>query len=94
LSAAQERKEECRREVRGWLANRPALQFRAGAIHKGVTREGRENGTTANFETQEITDALVFLAGVKHVEIHDDPDGATPHFQASSAGVLAHERRK
>lgn len=92
MSALQERREECRREVRAWLANRPALKFKAAAIHKGVNRVGRENGTMDDFKTEEITDALVFLVGQKHVQTDTDPDGATPYFSASSAGVLAHER--
>lgn len=87
MSEAQERREDCRRGVRTFLAERQAVTHRLSAIRRGVNREGND------FTEREITDALVFLAGEKHVEITPDPDGATLYYQATSAGVLAHERR-
>ncbi len=82
----QQRREECRKEVRGWLANRQRLAFTNETIRRRVNAEGND------FSQEQINDALVFLVGRKHVAMTPDGDGATPHYQATSEGVLAAER--
>lgn len=81
----QERKEECRREVRGYLAARPALAFRARSIRERLEREN-------HFSQQEVDDALANLLSGGHVIKQPDPDGATPYFQITREGTLFHER--
>ena len=82
----QQRKEECRKEVRNWLAQRQALAFTNDTVRRRLNAEGND------FTQGEVNDALVFLVGRKHVGVTPDGDGATPHYQATSEGVLAAER--
>lgn len=82
----QKRKEDCRREVRGWLAERQALAHPAERIARGINREGND------FDLKEINDAVVFLVGRKHVEVEPDGDGSTLYYKITSEGVLFHER--
>lgn len=82
---SQERKEECRRRVREYLANRSVLAFRAETIRTALARE-------FNFGLDEIKAALAFLASAKQAEIERDSLGATPFYTATAEGILAHER--
>lgn len=86
----QLRREECRREVRRYLAERQALAFPAEAIQRKLRNDGDV------FSLDEIEAALSFLIAldppqVKSIEVSI---GATRTFQATSSGVLAHERRQ
>lgn len=81
----QQRREECRRAVRAYLAERARLSMGIGAITRGLCREG-------GFSEEEVADALAYLVSRRHVTESPDPDGATPYFQISAEGVLAHER--
>ena len=81
----QERREECRREVRRYLAERPSLAFRAETIRRNLARE-------FVFTAEEVRDALAFFVSAKQVEIEPDGLGATDYFKITAAGTLAHER--
>ena len=84
------RREECRREVLRYLAERAALAFPAATIRRKLRFDGDD------FSDAEIDAALQFLLGLSEPQIktRDDPHGVTKYYQASSAGVLAHERRR
>jgi hypothetical protein len=81
----QERKEECRRRVREYLANRSVLAYRAATVRTGLSREHA-------FDLDEIKAALLFLVSAKQVSIEHDSLGATPFYQITADGILAHER--
>jgi len=81
----QEKREDCRREVRRYLADRPSLAFRTETIRRNVDRE-------FDFTLDEVRDALAFLASAKQVEIEPESLGATEYFKITAAGILAHER--
>ena len=81
----QERREECRREVRRYLAERPSLAFTASTIARHLKKE-------FEFEIKEIVDALVFFVSARQAEIIPCDVGATEYFQITAAGTLAHER--
>jgi len=83
--AAQQRREECRREVRTYLAERPSLAMRRAAIVRGV----REAGA---FAEAEVEAALVFLSGLQQVKPRHAEIGATVSWQITAVGTLAHER--
>lgn len=83
----QQRREECRRETRGYLAIRAALSFEPSAIRRRLNMEGND------FTVQEVFDALMFLVSAKHVDIQRDPDGATQFYRITAEGTLAYERR-
>jgi hypothetical protein len=87
--SAQIRKEEARRLAMGYLAERQSLSFQTGAIHRGVNREHGGDYTEA-----EIEDALNFLAGTVPPLIAETKRklAASKAWQATSEGVLAHER--
>jgi chorismate mutase len=82
---AQERREDCRREVRAFLAQRQQLAHRVSAIKRRLNIEN-------DFTDEEIEAALIFLAGLGEVSSSAAELGATKFFQATSAGVLAYER--
>lgn len=77
----QERRDECRREVRRYLAERPGLAFHARTI------QGRTNMTI-----EEVEASLRFLITAGQAELKHDGLGATRYYKATSAGILAHER--
>ena len=83
----QERREECRREVRRYLWERSAVALRPAAIRRGLDRE-------YGFTEREITDALAFLASDKQAAIEPDDLGATEYFKITAEGIRRHERGK
>jgi hypothetical protein len=87
--SAQIRKEEARRLSLAYLAERLALSFQTGAIVRGVNRE---NG--GDYTEREIEDALAFLAGATPPLIKETTRklAVSKAWQATSEGVLAHER--
>jgi len=85
MSKEQERREECRREVRRYLAERPSLAFRAETIRRNLAVE-------FDFSAEEVRDALAFFVSAKQVEIEQDGCGATDYFKITASGTLAHER--
>jgi hypothetical protein len=81
----QERREDCRHEVRRYLADRSSLAFRADTIQHYLDREWK-------FTIAEVRDALAFLVSAKQAEIEPEPCGATEYFKITATGTLAHER--
>lgn len=80
------RKEQCRHDCLAYLVDRPRLKFSADSVRRGVNREGGDFGDT------EIREALELLTGLKYVTSAPYGLGATPYYQASSEGILFHER--
>ncbi len=85
----QARREECRREVRRYLSERQALAFPVEAIERKLRIDGDD------FSLEEIKAGVEFLIALDppQVKLREDGLGATRYYQATSAGVLAHERR-
>jgi hypothetical protein len=81
----QERREECRREVLAFLADRSVLAFRAETIRNKLAREHQ-------FSLDEINAALEFQISGGRVTREPDPDGATPFYKVTREGILHHER--
>ena len=82
----QLRREECRRDVRDFLAARQAKKpLRSATIRRKLDED---------FSMEEIDSALAFLGGLNPPEVVAvlDPDGATKYFRITSDGVLASER--
>jgi hypothetical protein len=87
---AQERREECRKAVLGFLAERQAV-----AHHPKTIRQRLNAGHEHDFADEEVEAALAFLLGMRPEPFAKEiPDGmgATRYYQATSAGVIAHER--
>lgn len=86
---AQERREECRRAVRGWLAERPTI-----AAHTKQILRGLNAGHEHDFTEDEVAQALGFLQCLDPEQVREVKDevGATRYFKITSAGTLAHER--
>lgn len=86
---AQERREECRREVRRFLAERAAV-----AHHPATIRRALNAGHQADWTDDEVETAAIFLLNLTPPQViaRHDHLGATAYYQATSAGVLAHER--
>lgn len=81
---AQIRREECRREVRTYLAERPAVAMRLAAIVRGVRDVG-------GFSQEEVEAALTFLFDLGHVKKLQPDYGVTVSWQITAKGTLAHE---
>ena len=91
MSNPQHATEDCRREVLRYLAERLALAFPAHAIQRKLRIDG------SIFTLEEIEAALVFLLRYPDRPlISEQPDclGATSDYQATTAGVLFHERSR
>jgi len=83
----QERRENARRAVRAYLAERSALAFHPRTILNRVN-EGHAN----DFTEEEINAALAFLVGDGQAEKSHEKLGATLYFKITSKGVIEHER--
>ena len=81
----QEKREDARREVRRYLADRPSLAFRSETIRRYLAREWA-------FTPEEVRNALAFLVSAHQVEIEPESLGATEYFKVTATGTLAHER--
>lgn len=86
---AQERREECRAAVLEFLAERNAV-----AHHAQTIRQRLNAGHAHDFTIEEVEAALAFLAGSEPALVKATPTslGATKYYQATAAGVIAHER--
>ncbi len=84
--ADKQRAEECRHVVLGYLVNRPSVAQAAATIHHRLTI------TEWDFSLIEVQEACGFLAGMELVKEITDPMGSTKHYQATSTGILQHER--
>jgi hypothetical protein len=80
-----DQKEELRRGVRGWLADRSALAFNVGTIQRGVSR-------SIPCTEPEVEAACVLLLDLGHLKEVPNTLGANRYFQIHAAGSLAHER--
>ena len=78
-------REDLRRACRAHLAVRPGVAQSAGTIHSAVRRE-------TPCTLGQASDALKFLVALGHLAETRDPLGATLYYQATAAGILAHER--
>ncbi len=78
--------EETRHDCLAYLAARPTLSFPSEAVTRGVRREG------AAWTEQQVREALELLVGLGLATATRDPLGSTYYYQATAAGVLAHER--
>ncbi len=85
MISEQQRREECRREVRAFLVRRQKLAFCAESVHRRLKIEN-------DFSLEEIEQALTLLAGLGQCTATPEELGATLFYQATSAGVLAEER--
>jgi hypothetical protein len=81
----QERREEVRRNVRGYLAERPGLAFHPRTIARSPF---------VNATLEEVEGALNVLMSLSHVARERDQLGATPYYKSTGAGILAHERNE
>lgn len=82
-------KEELRRAVLEVLATREGNALNLAGIRRRI-----EQGQMVDFKfiDEVLNAALVFLEGLKLVSLQHDGLGATKYWQATSNGVLAHER--
>lgn len=83
----QEEKEECRIEVRRYLAERPQLAFRDQTIWQKLKIEH-------GFTLSDVRDALVFWVSDKQVEPEPSEAGATLYYKITTAGIRAYERSR
>ena len=81
----QHRREECRRDVLAWLAQRAPLAFRASRVRECINRNN-----SSDYSQEEIVAALAFRRGMNPPEIEriDDRGGADEHYRATYAGQL------
>lgn len=84
---AQLRREECRREVRAYLAERIPLAFDPEAVRRSVNM-----ATGLDFSDAEISAALDLLVSLGQATAVVAAIGASSSFKATAQGVLAHER--
>lgn len=86
----QERREDCRRDVLRYLAERQAV-----AHHPNTIRNRLNAGHQNDYSIDEIEAGLAFLVTTdpKLVNAVPEPMGATKYYQATAAGVVASERR-
>lgn len=86
----QPQREELRYAVREILANAASVALTPAMIHRRVIRS-----RALDFEPElsEVADALGFLDSLGQVKFSPDPLGATPYYQITAEGTLAHERR-
>lgn len=78
-------KEELRRLVRGWLAERAALAYNLTSIQRGV---GRELACTE----PEVAEACQLLHDLGHLKDVPNSLGSAKYYQIHAQGTLAHER--
>lgn len=80
-----DQKEELRRIVLGWLCNRSACSFNCVSVQNGVRR-------AMNCTEDECEEAMVFLKSAGYLDEIPNKLGSRRYYQASSEGILAHER--
>lgn len=85
----QSQVEELRFAVREVLVAAKTVALAADMVHRRVQR-----WQLVDFEVSPaaVTDALAVIVGLGHATMVPSPLGATPYYQATAAGVLAHER--
>jgi hypothetical protein len=78
-------KEEFRRLVLAWLAQRCAVAYNSESVQRGVSRE-------MPCTRPEVDEALHFLFTMKLLNEIPNSMGSVRYFQANAAGILAYER--
>jgi hypothetical protein len=78
-------KEELRRLVLAWLAQRASLAFNATSVRLGVSRE-------MPCTIPEIEEAMLFLFSLRLLDEVRNSLGAVRYFQINAAGTLSYER--
>lgn len=88
-SLSQPQREELRFAVREILVNASTVALAADMILRRI-----ERARVCDFaaDTTDVMAALSFLVGLGHVKAEPAALGATLYYQATAAGVLAHER--
>lgn len=84
---ASNRNEELRTDVLAFLAVRQSTSHRADTIRRRLNQDGQ-----ANYSAVEILSALHFLIDLRFARFEYAPFGNTIHYQATTQGVLHHER--
>lgn len=85
----QPQREDLRYAVREQLANAQTVALNAQMIFRRVERARLLN---FSFTAEDVEATLAFLVSYGHAEEKPAPLGATNYYQATAAGVLAHER--
>jgi hypothetical protein len=85
----QPQREELRFAIREQLAAAQTVALTAEMIFRRV---GRTRMVDFEFSQRDVEEALTFLVGLAQATETPAPLGATKYYQATSAGVLAHER--
>ena len=81
----QRRREQCRREVLAYLANRSVATLSADAIFEALKRKFR-------FTIEEVKAGLEFHRSAGRILAQPDPFGATLYYKVTADGILFHER--
>jgi hypothetical protein len=91
MSAAlpQAQKEELRFAVRECLVAAATVALSAEMVARRLERRRLVDFL---FDTRDVVDALTLLVGLGHATETPAALGATKYYQATAAGVLAHER--
>lgn len=79
-----ERNEDCRRIVRGYLAQRNTVAQTPSTIKQRLCIEH-------DFSLEEVKSACAFLLSRDHVTEHQSPDGASKYYKITAEGVVAWE---
>ena len=75
-----------RRAIRAHLAARPSIAQSPATLHRYL---GAEHGAGID----DVKNAAEFLVGIGHLHSAQDPlGGSAIYYQATPAGILAHER--
>lgn len=85
----QPQREELRAAVREVLVTASTVALPADVIARRITRQKLTPFTP---ELAEVESAVEFIVGLGHASAIPHSLGATKHYQATAAGVLAHER--
>lgn len=85
----QPQREELRYAVREQLVAAQTVALNAEMVHRRVDRA---RVLDFAFDVPLVDAALHLLVGLGHASVAPAPLGSTPYFQATAAGVLAHER--
>lgn len=85
----QSQREELRYAVREQLVAASTVALTAEMLHRRVVRA---RAVDFEFTVRDTEEALVFLVGLGQTSNAPVPLGATLYYQATAAGVLAHER--
>lgn len=82
--ATNKRLEECRREVRAYLAERPSIALAPASIRRGLQE--------FDFSLKEVKNACAFLKDLGQLKDETEELGSSVYYQITAAGTLAHER--